>query len=323
MTTQSKTKKLQPPTAAQLAKITSAIRKELELVHTPYAHIIAITNQKGGVGKTSTAFNFAHYLNELGYRVLVIDLDGQGNLTELFFGASVLSTYIHTSALELFSEGASDSFHPLNHPSGIDVVATQSNCHELNAVDTQDIGIAQVYAQNLESISAQYDFVVCDTPPAPGVRTTVACATAEYIFAPVLVDTFAESALQGVISSIQNIGALLGTDIPLTGIVINQVVRDGTPESLKQYETLANKIGDLLIPTSIRYSKPFRRAQREGVPVWHLHRSGAERETSNETRQAYGEMAARIPAISKLRNENFKEVSRQVRAKVVARLTGV
>lgn len=279
--------------------------------------IIAITNQKGGVGKTSTSFNFAHFLHEMGYRVLVVDLDGQGNLTELFFEPNVLIEYVHTPAVALFQRVVVDDFHPLVHPSGIDVLATRRNCHELNDVDTKPIDVAQTFYENLSSIAKDYDFVVCDTPPAPGVRTTAACASADYIYAPVLVDTFAESALEGVVSSIESIGAILGADLKLTGVLINQL-QDSSIDARQEYKSLSLKIGDALIRTPVRMSKPFARAQRKGIPVWHLRRSGSEQKTSRDTRKAYGEMASRIAEISSERIEHFNEVSRAVRAKFEA-----
>lgn len=310
MTTQ--TKKNVP----ELTKIAKAIEAALALPESCLGKVIAITNQKGGVGKTSTSFNFAHYLNELGYRVLAVDLDGQGNFTELFFNQDVLTHHVHTPALALFTPGIMDNFQPLVHPSGIDVLATPRNSHDLNAVDGQPIDVAAVFFENLKEISEHYDFILCDTPPAPGVRTTSACASADYIFAPVLVDTFAESALEGVVSSIANIGAIIETDLELTGILINQIVLDGTKDTQQQYSNLAAKIGSALIPTPIRQSKPFARAQRKGVPVWHLRTSGAERQASLETRTAYGEMALRIPEISRDRVKYFTDVSRRVRAKI-------
>ena len=310
MTTQSKTNK---PSQTKLAK---AIEAAINPSGSRFGKVITITNQKGGVGKTSTSFNFAHYLNELGYRVLAVDLDGQGNFTELFFDQDVLSKYVHTPALALFEEGASEDFQPLTHPSGIDVVATPRNCHELNAIDALPISVAGVFYNNLSGIAQNYDFIICDTPPAPGVRTTSACASADYIFAPVLVDTFAESALEGVISSIQNIGQIIEAELEVTGILINQIVLDGTKDTQQQYANLASKIGAALIPTPIRQSKPFGRAQRQGIPVWHLRTSGAERQAATETRKAYGEMAMRIPEISKDRITFFNDVSRRVRAKI-------
>ncbi|MFL1449329.1 ParA family protein [Pseudomonas tritici] len=319
MTTKSKPNKAQSKAAEVAAIRSKVVALALTAVLTPLSKIITITNQKGGVGKTSTSFNYAHYLNELGYRVLAVDLDGQGNLTELFFKPDVLNQYVHTSALDLFTEGTADNFEPLSHPCGIDVIATRRNCHELNNVDTFNLSVAEVFFNNLSPIAANYDFVVIDTPPAPGVRTTSACAAADYIYAPVLVDTFAESALEGVLSSVESIGQIIGADLSITGILINGL-QDGTEDTKAKYNILAARIGPALIPTSIRQSKPFSRAQGVGVPVWHLRRSGAERVVSLDTRKAYGEMAARIPEIPAERIEHFNEVSRAVRLKIAAEL---
>lgn len=288
------------------------IENELNSNSPKLAKIVAITNQKGGVGKTSTAFNFAHYLNELGYRVLVVDLDGQGNMTELFFEQGVLNSYVHSSAVELFA-AEMEEFDCLSHPSGVDLIATSRNCHELTNVDTKPIDAAQIFYQNLLKVAERYDFVVLDTPPAPGVRTTAACASADYIFAPVLVDTFAMPALEGVVNSVHSIGQIIGADLKIHGVLINQL-QEGSPETKEDYDILTSAIGNSLIPTPIRLSKPFRRAQRSGIPVWHLRHSGSEQKTSRETRKAYGEMASRITEIPKKRITYFNDYSRAVRA---------
>lgn len=288
--------------------------------HDPLAKVIVITNQKGGVGKTSHAFNFAHYLNELGYSVLAVDLDGQGSFTELFFDQDVLKQYVHTTAAELF-KGEVEDFIALSHPSGIDLVATARNSHELTDVDTMSIEVAELFHTNISKIAESYDFLVLDTPPAPGVRTTSACASADYIYAPVLLDTFAIPALEGVLGSIHNIGELIGADLKIDGILINQV-QDSSVETMADYKELASIIGKSVIPTPIRQSKTFRRAQRDGLPVWHYRHSGAEQRTSRETRKAYGEMAGRIKEIPKKRIAAFTEISRAVRTKIAQATQG-
>ena len=290
---------------------TQQIAAEINRSQKRLSKVIAITNQKGGVGKTSTTFNFAHYLNELGYRVAVVDLDGQGNLTELFFEPAVLNQYVHTAAVQFFTEEMNE-FTPLSHPCGIDVIATQRNSHVLTNVDTQSIDAASLFYENVSRLAEDYDFVVLDTPPAPGIRTTAACASADYIFAPVLVDTFAISALEGVVNSVHAIGGLLDTELKLNGILINQL-QDSTEETKHDYAELAAAIGEPLIPTAVRLSKPFRRAMRLGVPVWHLRSSGSEQRTSKEARKAYGEMSSRITEIPKKRIKAFNDYSRVVR----------
>lgn len=275
--------------------------------------VITITNQKGGVGKTSTAFNFAHYLNELGYRVATIDQDGQGNMTELLFEQDALDQYVHTTALDLFS--ADCSFSPLIHPSGIHHFATRRNSHDLNNIDTMPLGVADAFMDNLDRLKELYDFIVIDTPPTPGVRTTAACAAASYIFAPVLMDTFAESALSGVYSSVESIGQLLGVEIAISGVLINRW-NETDADAVQDFNSLASQIGDVLIPTPVRASKVYVRAQRMGVPVWHIRRSGNEQRISRETRKAYGEMAGRIAEIPAGRIKAFNQISKAVRAKL-------
>lgn len=312
MTTQKKAKK---PQLRQLAQVLQTV---LGTPEPALGKIVAITNQKGGVGKTATTFNLAHYLNELGYRVLVVDLDGQGNVTQLFFDREAVESYVHTQALTLFFEGTAQEFQPLPHPSGIDVAATPPNCHELNEVDVMNMAVAAVFYANLQAIGENYDFIVIDTPPAPGVRTTSACASADYIYAPVLVDVFAESALEGVLGSINNIGLLMGVDLKLTGILINKLKLDGEEDTKQRYSKLCQLCGDALIPTPIRLSKPFDKSQSHGIPVWHLDKSGNERQTSKETRAAYGEMASRIAEIPAERIHYFKEISRAIRKRNAA-----
>lgn len=319
MTTSRPTKKINGKTLTPSQVVASALDAELA----PLGKVIAISNQKGGVGKTSSSYNFAHYLSEMGYKVAVVDCDGQGNLTELFFDQDVLANYVYTRALELFQwpteteeqqkENLS-SFRPLHHESGIDVVATPRNDHQLHDIDTKSIELIETFYMNVRLIAQLYDFVIIDTPPAPGLRTSAACATADYIFAPVEIDIFGESALEGVFKSITNIGELLEIELKLDGVLVN-AWQDTGAEARQDYEVLAAKVGHPLIPTPIRRSKAFVKAQRLRVPVWHVRSSGSEQRTARETRKAYGEMALRIKEIAPERVAYFNDLSRAVRAR--------
>lgn len=303
-------------TAKPLSKsaLSLLVKSAIDKTEAPLGKIIAIANQKGGVGKTTTTYCLANYLNELGYRVLAVDLDGQGNLTQRFFTEDVLERFTYSPALALFSEGGADAFDPLPCPSGIDLLPTPRACHATTAVDAMDMGVAMIFYNNLKVIAESYDFIVIDTPPSPGTRTTSALVSADYKFAPVVLGGDAASSLRSVAESIDNIAALLETELSLDAVIANQVVIDGTTGPSTDYAEAKQLVGDLLLENYVRYSSPFKRGLRLGIPPWHARKTGAERTAQENAELVYGELALRIAEVDPLRVQHFSEISRKIRA---------
>lgn len=265
----------------------------------PLGEVITITNQKGGVGKTTISFNLAHFLNDLGYKVLVVDLDPQGNFTSCFFDEEQIGSL---SAAMLFSESPFES-KPVITEDGIDVVYTEPGDVELTDVEMNGLGGIENFYNHLQNIRGEYDFVVIDTPPSYGVKMIAACVVADYIFAPIDLAAFAVS---GVLALDRNLGAVskqVGQDIHLAGMICNRYV-NGNACDIEALNEIRAQAGDLVLKSVIANTKQIDKALIARLPTWRLKRTGAERAAAKMVVDVMKEMCGRI-GIAKKRINSF------------------
>lgn len=161
-------------------------------------HIIAIANQKGGTGKTTTAVNLAAALTRADQRVLLVDLDPQGSLTEYFTNPAMLTTTIYDALLH------SATVTPLKIgelvdllPATIDLAAAEI---QLPAKRFQERTLTRV----LKPYS-QYDYCLIDCPPSLGVLTTNALTAASLVIVPVSTELMAERTVKLIIDTVEEI----------------------------------------------------------------------------------------------------------------------
>lgn len=171
--------------------------------------IIAIANQKGGVGKTTTAVNLAASLAASGYRVLGIDLDPQGNAT-----SSIGITEFTSSSYDLFMEGA---MSPIGTqidgldfiPGSIDSAALE---RQLAGADDANFRLRSA----LTEIEDRYDFVVIDTPPGLGFLTVNALVAADHVIVPVQSEYLALEGLNLMLATVERIKEDLNPELNLS-----------------------------------------------------------------------------------------------------------
>jgi chromosome partitioning protein len=185
-----------------LAKLTAQSRVEED----PLAHIIAIANQKGGVGKTTTAINLAGSLAEQGYRVLCVDMDPQANLS---VGLGINLRNIERSMGDVLVDSSvslDEIIVPTQTP-GIDVAPATI---DLSASENQlfsAIGREQALREAIEASAADsYDYILIDCPPTLGLLTLNALVAADGVIIPVQTQYYALkgfTALMNVITQIQ------------------------------------------------------------------------------------------------------------------------
>ena len=173
------------------------------------ARIIAIANQKGGVGKTTTAINLAGSLAEQGYRVLCVDMDPQANLT---VGLGLNMRNIDRSIADALVDSSvtlDDIVVPTQTPS-VDVAPSTIDLSATENVLFSAIGREQALRDVLDSpTSERYDYIVIDCPPTLGLLTLNALVAAEGVIIPVQTQYYALkgfTALMNVISQIRNKG---------------------------------------------------------------------------------------------------------------------
>jgi len=179
-------------------------------------HIIAIINQKGGVGKTTTAINLAAYLARSGKSVLVCDFDPQGNTTSGFgIDKSKLDTTLYDV---LFSRAkASETLLEVSN-NGLYLLPTNSNLAgaEVELVNSQS---REHHLKNaLEGLD--YDYILIDCPPALGLLTINALTAANEVLIPVQAEFYALEGLSQLLATIQQVREALNPQLNILGIAV-------------------------------------------------------------------------------------------------------
>jgi chromosome partitioning protein len=176
---------------------------------------IAVLNQKGGVGKTTTAINVAAYLNKMGKTVLLVDLDPQGNATS---GLGFDKTQIESGTYELLLGQTDLAQATQTVQDGFYLLPTNAN---LAAVEVELVN-RQNRERALKSAltHADYDYVIIDCPPALGLLTINALTAASSIIIPVQAEYYALEGLGQLLQVFQSVKQNLNPQLEIMGVVI-------------------------------------------------------------------------------------------------------
>lgn len=187
------------------------------------ARIISIVNQKGGVGKTTTAVNLAACLADLGQRVLLIDCDPQGNATS---GLGVTVEEGELSLYEVFRHEA--MIQEIIRPSttkGLDVAPATMDLAGLSVELVQEEKREYILHSAIEPLKEQYDFIFIDCPPSLGVITINGIVASKEIFIPVQAEYYALEGLSQLLRTVELIREHLNPDVDILGAVITMYDR--------------------------------------------------------------------------------------------------
>jgi chromosome partitioning protein len=225
------------------------------------ARVYALANQKGGVGKTTTAVNLAACLAEAGERALVVDLDPQANATSgLGLRANGSSSYDLLDGAPLAELVHHTAF------SNLDLVPAKPDlAGAVVELARRDDG-ERYLAESLAKGSGRYDFVFLDCPPSLGPLTVNALAAADRVLVPVQAEYYALEGLTQLLRSIDLIRRRLNPRLGLGGVLLTMM--DGRTRLAQQVEAEVRRhFGELVFRTAVPRSVRLAEAPSHGLPV--------------------------------------------------------
>lgn len=237
--------------------------------------IIAVANQKGGVGKTTTAINLSACLAEKSKKVLTIDIDPQGNTTS---GLGVDKNNVENTVYELFLNECNLS--QCIQPSIMDNLSVIPSNINLSGAEIELISMENkeyLLKDKLDSIKNDYDFIIIDCPPSLNLLTVNAMVASDTVLVPIQCEYYALEGLSQLIHTIDLIKERLNSKLEIEGVVFTMYdartnLSAQVVENVK--ENLNKKIYKTIIPRNVRLAE----APSYGMPInmYDSRSSGAE-----------------------------------------------
>jgi len=250
------------------------------------AKLIAVANQKGGVGKTTTSVNLAACLARAGQRVLLVDMDAQGNAT-MGVGVDKAALKLTGCDVLLGERQLSDtilpvcdnSFHLL--PSNADMTAAEVGLRQRRNGE-------MALTEAMRDVQSRFDYIIADCPPALSMLTVNALAACQGVLIPMQCEYYALEGLSALLDTVNKVRAVINPDLAVEGLLRtmydprNRLSGDVSSQLLSHF---GDKVYDTIIPRNVRLAE----APSHGIPA-------IEYDASASGAQAYQALAAEVIA---------------------------
>lgn len=228
------------------------------------SEIMAIANQKGGVGKTTTTINLSAALAEQGKKVLIIDMDPQGNTSS---GLGIDKDELETTVYQLMiGDNSFDECVQKDVFENLDVLAANVNLAgiEIETMDMEDRNY--ILRDIISEVEDKYDFIIIDCPPSLNTLTINSMTTADSVLVPIQCEYYALEGLSQLIYTINLVKDRLNPKLTINGVVFTMY--DGrTNLSMQVIENVRNNLNqtiyDTIIPRGVRLAE----APSHGLPI--------------------------------------------------------
>lgn len=218
--------------------------------------IISIVNQKGGVGKSTTAAALVTGLKRKGKKVLAIDLDAQGNLSNTFIADMEKPTSFGVLLRENKAKAA------IQQTEQGDIIPSSKNMIAADMV-LVDTGKEYLLKEAIEPIKKNYDYIVIDTPPVLGILTINALTASDAIIIPIQADLYSLQGIGLIIDTIKQVKKYTNPKLKIEGILLTRFTTRNTlsKEVLELTAEIAEKLNTKLFTSTIREAVSIKEAQ--------------------------------------------------------------